>query len=107
MKILSLVLVALFMFGGLAMADVLSDPPEGATGETTWQTTGGAGVNNWLNNNARHEHAIPARENALGLGLDVDYVFTDTYSAAVEYRYDFQNEEHATYLVGKVRLGKK
>ena len=107
MKYLALILVAFFMFGGLAIADdILSDPPSGSTEGTQWQTPSSS-LNNWLDKYAQHSHGIPARENPMGLGLDIDYVFTDTYSTALEYRYDFENEEHATYLVGKITLGKK
>ena len=105
-----LIIVGLLFTAGVVFAteidQVLSEPNSGSTEGTSWGTPSSS-LNNFLNQYAKHTHGIPARENPLGLGLDLEYAFSKTYSTALEYRYDFANEEHSTYLVAKIKFGKK
>lgn len=100
MAILAICLMATGVYAS-DLDQVLSEPNSG--------TTGGANYDhkNFITNYLGHTHEIPSRENALGLGMDIEYAFTNSQSAVLEYKYDFANEEHSTYLVGKLKFGKK
>ena len=103
MKVLVLVM-AILMIASVAMATeldkVLSEPNAGQTGGANYEHK------NFITNYLGHTHEIPSRENALGLGMDIEYGFTKNISSALEYKYDFANEEHSTYLIGKLKFGK-
>lgn len=83
MKVLSILLVTLFIIGTCTVA-----------------YAGG-----------RRGRSIPLsdhyeREDPMGVGLNLEYKFDERYSAAVESKYDFENEETSIFLVGTIQLGK-
>lgn len=49
---------------------------------------------------------VPERRNPVGVGVDALVWEDGNYGAEVQYRYDGQNSEHSTYLVGQVNIFK-
>ena len=106
MKVLLVALVGLMLCSPVMAADLIPEPPSGNTEGTSWGT-GHDRVDDFLNRHGQHSHGIPRRDNPVGLGLDIEYSFNDVYSAELQGKWDFNNEEVSTYLVGKIKLGKE
>ena len=102
MKTIAIVVVALFLFVGIAIA------VNEATSRGIY-TTPIVPLTNWLNGNDQfyhgHDYKMHEREMQLGLGLDVElYKLSKSTSVGTEYKYDFNNQEHSVYGVVSISL---
>ena len=80
MKAISIVLIALFLIGSLSSV----------------AEARGRGCSTVPYNDDRSE--------PLGVGVDIEYDINDMRGASIEVRNDFENDELAAYLVGKLKL---